>query len=108
MSISFNHGTISADVSGSKMEDNFNNNISILMKNREKKKLQDQCNEYIKQALESSRKLIILADEGEAHSVDDGCAVLYGVVRDCAYKIRAEAEREKQVHIENGKWDTSN
>jgi len=66
---------------------------------------QTKCNHFIKEALENARKLIVLADEGEAHCNDDGCAVLFGVIRDCAYKIRAEAEREKQVHISQGKWD---
>ena len=54
--------------------------------------------ELIHQALRLARELIILADEGDANSADDGCHVLYGVVRDCAYKIRAEAERELGVH----------
>lgn len=75
------------------------------MVNQEKLTNQALCNELIKQALEKARQLIILADEGEAHCLDDGCAVLYGVVRDCAYKIRAEAEREKQAHIASGKWN---
>ncbi len=63
------------------------------------------CNEFIRQALEYARNLIILADEGEAHCDDDGCAVLYGVVRDCAYKIRAEAEREREAHRNKGVWE---
>ena len=65
---------------------------------------EELCNEYIRQALEYARQLIILADEGEVHSQDDGCVVLYGVIRDCAYKIRAEAEREREVHKVAGRW----
>jgi hypothetical protein len=61
-------------------------------------------NEYIKQALEFARKLIILADEGEAVSRDDGCIVLFSVIRDCAYKIRTEAEREREAHKAKGVW----
>ena len=64
-----------------------------------------RCNDYIRQALAYARKLTILADEGEAASCDDGCAVLYGVVRDCAYKIRTEAEREKDSHKAQGRWE---
>jgi hypothetical protein len=62
-------------------------------------------NRNIKEALELSRQLTILADEGEASSRDDGCAVLYGVVRDCAYKIKGRAEREREIHREKGLWD---
>jgi hypothetical protein len=64
------------------------------------------CNSYIRTALDLARKLIILADEGDAvSSGDDGCSVLYGVIRDCAYKIRAQAEREKEAHRSQGTWD---
>ena len=48
---------------------------------------------------------MILADEGEANSRDDGCVVLYSVVRDCAYRIRAEAEREREAHKARGVWE---
>jgi hypothetical protein len=56
---------------------------------------------YISEALELARKLTILADEGEAAATcDDGCAVLFGIIRDCAYKIRKRAEHERSVHSE--------
>ncbi len=63
------------------------------------------CNIRIKRALETARGLTILADEGEAGSSDDGCIVLYSVVRDCAYRIRREAEREKEAHVARGIWE---
>ena len=50
------------------------------------------------------RSLIILADEGERDSNDDGCRLLYGVIRDSAYKIKYEAEREREAHQANKKW----
>lgn len=62
------------------------------------------CNTNILEVLEFARQLIILADEGEAHSRDDGCVVLYGVVRDCAYKMRSEANRERAAHKAAGRW----
>lgn len=58
------------------------------------------CNGHVKEALELARQLTLLADEGEADSSDDGCVVLYGVVRDCAYRIRAQAAKEKEAHAE--------
>lgn len=63
--------------------------------------------QFIRKALDFSRELIILADEGEACSEDDGCVLLFGVIRDCAYTIRANAEREKQNHTARGLWDSS-
>ena len=68
---------------------------------------QTLSNKHIQQALEHARQLIILADEGEADADDDGCRVLYGVVRDCAYRIRVEAEREREIHKSWGRWETS-
>ena len=59
----------------------------------------ERCNDNILKALALARQLIILADEGETHAKDDSCAVLYGVIRDCAYKIRHQAERERQAHM---------
>jgi hypothetical protein len=63
------------------------------------------CNEHIVEVLEMARQLLILADLGDLDSQDDGCGVLYGVVRDCAYKIRAQAERERNAHKIRGIWD---
>ncbi|MFC1888489.1 hypothetical protein ACFL4G_01910 [Thermodesulfobacteriota bacterium] len=64
-----------------------------------------RCNKHIRESLEIARQMIILADEGDLDSEDDGCRVLYGVVRDCAYKIRAQAEREREEHKKKGDWD---
>ena len=62
------------------------------------------CNEHLRLALEYARQLMILADEGEAASKDDGCVLLYSVMRDCAYKIRSEANREREDHKATGRW----
>ena len=63
------------------------------------------CNYHIREAFELARELIILADDGEADSKDDGCVLLYGIIRDCAYKIRAQAEREREMHKARGLWE---
>ena len=62
------------------------------------------CNENIKKALAMSASLLELADQGDMDREDDGCGVLYGVVRDAAYKIREQAEKEKKNHIQQNKW----
>ena len=64
-----------------------------------------QYNECIKRVMELSREMIILADEGQAAAEDDSCRLLYGVLQDCAYKLRKKAEDEKEGHCRNGKWD---
>ena len=57
--------------------------------------------------MELSREMIILADEGQAAAEDDSCRLLYGVLQDCAYKLRKKAEEEKEGHCRTGKWDES-
>ena len=64
-----------------------------------------QYNECIKRLLELSREMIILADDGQAAAEDDGCRLMYGVLQDCAYKLRKKAEEEKAAHCRTGKWE---
>jgi hypothetical protein len=64
-----------------------------------------QYNECIKRVLELSREMIILADDGQAVAEDDGCRLLYGVLQDCAYKLRKKAEEEKAAHCRSSRWD---
>lgn len=49
--------------------------------------------------------MIILADDGQLAAKDDGCRLLYGVLQDCAYKLRKQAEEEKAAHTRAHKWD---
>jgi hypothetical protein len=62
-------------------------------------------NQHILEALSLSRQLSELASAGEVDSQDDGCSVLYGICRDCAYKIRGRAESERDIHRLRGCWD---
>ncbi len=45
-----------------------------------------------------ARRLIVLAEEGEAHSCDCSCLALYGVARDCGYRIKDLADQEWKKH----------
>ena len=66
--------------------------------------MKKRYNRHIQRSIDLARDLIILSDKGEADSRDDGCIALYGVVRDCGYRIRAHAEREKTLHKTHGMW----
>ena len=63
------------------------------------------ANSNIRRSLDLARDLIMLASQGEADSCDESCMALYGIVRDCAYKIRGVAEREKLAHQARGRWE---
>ena len=45
-----------------------------------------------------------LAYEGDGVREDTGCGVLYGVIKDSAFKIKKLAEEEKDNHITKGWW----
>jgi len=63
------------------------------------------CNKNIKQTLTLVEKMIALADSGDKDREDIGCGILYGILRDSAYRIKKIAESEKKAHADKGKWD---
>jgi len=62
------------------------------------------CNLHILKTLELAEEMIHLADRGEADREDNGCGILYGVLRDSAYKLKKLAEEERRSHIRKGWW----
>jgi len=57
------------------------------------------CDESIQKVLDLAQTMLVLADEGDAVREDNGCGILYSVLRDSAYRIRQLAEAEKRVHV---------
>ena len=64
-----------------------------------------ECNKAIVEVLGLTESMIALSDKGDSVREDDGCGILYGVLRDTAYKLRKLAETEKKVHQDNGRWE---
>lgn len=62
------------------------------------------CNQHITQALQLAEQMLNLADQGDTDREDNGCGILYGVLRDSAFKLRKLAEEEKRSHIRKGWW----
>jgi hypothetical protein len=62
------------------------------------------CNLHIIKTLKLVEEMMELADRGDADREDNGCGILYGVLRDSAYKLKKLAEYEKQNHITKGWW----
>ena len=62
------------------------------------------CDESLKKAIEIAKNMLDLADEGDKVREDAGCGVLYGVLRDSAFKLRQLAEAERDAHIRKGWW----
>ncbi|MGD8980859.1 MAG: hypothetical protein PVH67_03765 [Desulfobacterales bacterium] len=63
-----------------------------------------RCNHNIKKTLNLVDEMIRIADKGDIEREDNGCGILYGVLRDSAYKVKKLAEQEKEKHIEKGWW----
>ena len=62
------------------------------------------CDKSIIKTLELTRKMLELADEGDAVREDTNCGILYSVLRDSAYRIKQLAESEREAHIKKGWW----
>ena len=52
-----------------------------------------------------TREMLALADEGDQERRDDSCGILYGVLRDAAYRIRKLAQEEIRRHAQEGRED---
>jgi hypothetical protein len=63
------------------------------------------ANQCIKKTLELADLMLQVVDEGDAARQDVGCGVLYGVLRDSAYRIKKLAEAERAAHIKKGGWE---
>lgn len=59
--------------------------------------------DLLRESLDLSVKMLDLADRGVGSCKDDGCLVLYGIIRDCAYRIGAGAEKELDDHLGAGR-----
>ena len=66
-----------------------------------------RCNTNIRETLLLVNKMLDLADKGDIDREDVGCGILFGYMRDAAYKIRKLAEEEKEKHIAKGWWKVS-
>lgn len=63
------------------------------------------CNENIQSTLQMVEDMIRLADKGDSEREDVGCGILYGILRDAAFKLKQVAEKEKNAHMRKGWWD---
>jgi len=62
-------------------------------------------NKNLLQVLEYVNNLLNIADIGDTEREDDGCGVLYGIVKDSAYQIKKQVENEIENHRHQGRWE---
>ena len=70
-------------------------------------KMQQQANENLRRVIRLTREMLALADEGDRDRLDDSCGILYGILRDMAFRIRNTAQQECDRHRQSGLWDES-
>ncbi len=54
--------------------------------------------DFLRRVVEISKTMLELADRGDEARRDAGCGVVFGTLRDNAYKIRRLAEKELEKH----------
>lgn len=62
-------------------------------------------NENLRRVKRLTNEMLALADEGDQERSDTNCGVLYGILRDMAYRLRKLTEQECEQHKKAGKWD---
>lgn len=62
-------------------------------------------NKNLLEAIRMTNEMLLLAEQGDHDLNDSTCAIVYGVMRDMAYKLRRMAEEECRKHKEAGKWE---
>ncbi|MFC1567219.1 hypothetical protein ACFL3R_00090 [Thermodesulfobacteriota bacterium] len=62
------------------------------------------CDRNIQSTLDLVEDMMKIADKGDIEREDIGCGILYGVLRDSAYKVKKLAEEEKEKHMKKGWW----
>ncbi len=60
-------------------------------------------NENVRLLIQVVTELILVAEKGQAECADESCMSLYGLAKDCGYRIRNSAEREMKAHDEKFK-----
>lgn len=61
-------------------------------------------NDNLVRLLKLTQEMLALADEGDRDRTDDACGIIYGVLRDSAYRLRNMAADECRRHQSLGKW----
>jgi hypothetical protein len=62
-------------------------------------------NENLRRLRRLTNDMVALADDGDRSRDDASCGILYGILRDTAYRLRKLTEQECEEHKKVGKWD---
>ena len=57
-----------------------------------------RANENLRRTIRLTHEMLALADEGDRDRTDASCGILYGILRDMAYRLRKLAQTECDQH----------
>jgi hypothetical protein len=60
------------------------------------------CTRNLQRLVTLTREMLALADEGDRDRDDPHCGIIYGILRDSAYRLRKMAEEEIDRHSAGG------
>ncbi|MBF0451682.1 MAG: hypothetical protein HQK75_13325 [Candidatus Magnetomorum sp.] len=63
-------------------------------------------NSTLRKVIQMCHEMLEIADHGDKYREDKGCGIVYGLLRDNAYKIRQLAEKEIKAHQKKFKKNT--
>jgi len=64
--------------------------------------LSEVCTRNLERLVDLTREMLALADEGDRDRIDPHCGIIYGILRDGAYRLRKMAEEEVSRHEQGG------
>jgi hypothetical protein len=62
-------------------------------------------NANLRRLLNLTIEMQAFADQGDLDRDDPTCGIIYGILRDTAYKLRQLVEEEMSLHMQLDKWD---
>ncbi len=63
----------------------------------------ERPDDNLRSVLQVSEQMLELAKRGDEFRMDAGCGVVFGTMRDMAYKLRGLAEKELDRHAKSAK-----
>jgi hypothetical protein len=73
----------------------------------ERSAMQSSADLQIRSIFEIAELMLVISEQGLSSCADDGCLLLNGMVRECAYRIREAAELERKAHLLHGRGDVA-
>jgi hypothetical protein len=56
------------------------------------------CDNHLQESLKLAERMIMLSFQGDEDREDNGCGIIYGVMRDAGYRLRDMIRREIEHH----------